>query len=304
MQTRRGTGGTPVRTGAVALALALAALLPLARTDALGTAATSFSSSASVAPHATVPVRTLFAWSSTDRDVVDFAVERRVGLIYLNANPGFSRDADGTAALVQEARDAGLAVYALAGAPDWAARPARVREWAREVLESGLFDGMLVDIEPYVEPRWSDEEGRRALVRGYLRALRAGRRAAGGLPFHATIPFWFDHDAYTDDRGTLADEVISTVDGIVVLAYRDRAEGRDGIVALSEYEVLSAAAAGKPVVVAIQTAEDQLDKLTFFEEGNEAMEAELRTVAQRFAETGPSPAIGIHYYRSYRSLAP
>jgi hypothetical protein len=96
------------------------------------------------------------------------------------------------------------------------------------------------------------------------------------------------------------EHVAERVDGIVVMAYRDRADGSDGILRHTVGEIVAGAAADKPVMIGVQTAADELDKLTFYEEGAAAME--LDAVRQALTGAAGFGGIAVHHLDSHRRL--
>ena len=82
----------------------------------------------------------------------------------------------------------------------------------------------------------------------------------------------------------------------------DRADGSDGILRHTVGEIVAGAAADKPVMIGVQTAADELDKLTFYEEGAAAMERELDAVRQALTGAAGFGGIAVHHLDSYRRL--
>ena len=61
------------------------------------------------------------------------------------------------------------------------------------------------------------------MVKRYLAMYDALVVATGDVPLEADIPFWFDE--VPGGRTTLDREVLRRVDGVAVMAYRNRADG-------------------------------------------------------------------------------
>ena len=116
----------------------------------------------------------------------------------------------------------------------------------------------------------------------------------------AAVPFWFDEIRVK--RSTLVEQVLTSTDGIVVMAYRDHAAGVDGIIDLSGTEASLAASMGRQFVIGVETGVVGLNKVTFAEEGEQVMEAELALVAAEFGATPGFGGFAIHHYSSYRTL--
>ncbi len=243
--------------------------------------------------------RALWIWSPPSAVALDFASANGIDRVYQYVGTG---TAAGFGGFVAEAHARGLEVYALNGDASWAANPSVVEAWVEEIAASRLFDGVIVDIEPYVHPDWSNRKRRKKLLDNFVKGLDRGRAAAGRIPFVATVPFWFDSKKLRVKKRQLIDRVLDVVDGVNVLAYRDSAAGSDGIIAHAMAEVSQATSAGRTAVISVQTAADELNKLTFFEEGEAAMEAELAQVAAAFEGYRGFAGLAIHHHDSYISL--
>lgn len=194
--------------------------------------------------------RALYVWHSDDPDAtVAFAREHGVTRLLVAVPPDVltSPGLADLRTLVAGAHAHGIAVDALGGDPAWVDSPAWViRHWVRPTLATGLFDGLHVDVEPYVTPAWDAD--RPAAVRRYVAVLTAVARAAGTTPVEADIPFWFDTVAGT--RGTRLDaEVMSLVSGVTVMAYRREPTGPDGTLHLASAALAAAQAGGVRVRV-------------------------------------------------------
>jgi len=254
-------------------------------------------------------------------ELIGFASERGIGTLLLESSPvGYAQPgaADAYADFVASAHAAGLEVFALAGCPWWtvpdnAGIPGQTtghsEGWLfyRAVASSGVpFDGVVDDSEPYLAntAHWWAEAPSRA--QGYLDWLHGVRNELGGLPFHATIPFWFDQDP----RLTLALEgggklhplnwyTSRIVDVVHVMAYRDTALGTDGIL-----EHFAGEEATGPCILAVETSPVTPEKITFWEEGESEMELQLERVSREYRRSRTFLGFAIHDYASYRSLAP
>lgn len=266
---------------------------------ALMTAAIMVFSSA--APALAAGHRALWIWDGPDPAVIEFALSNGISDLYLHAPPGFSAN-DAYRSFVTEAQDAGLHVLAMGGHPSWATDSSAWSSWVDEVVAVGGFNGVVFDVEPYTLAEWNSRK-RNRLIRSYLESLEAASLRAGTLPTFATVPFWWDDPAYKSRKRLLVEHVLSISDGIIVMAYRDKALGTDGIIELAQSEVGLAASMGKQIVVGVETGSTNLDKVSFAEEGSAAMEAELEVVEAAFGATPGYIGISIHHYGSYSTMA-
>ncbi|WP_185601628.1 Ig-like domain-containing protein [Paenibacillus sp. 598K] len=178
------------------------------------------------------------------------------------------------------------------------------------------FDGINVDIEPYISPDFKDSS--KFLQGEYLDGLSkmiARRDAAGiNLPFGPAIPKWYD----TSEQGAnivwngqtkwLSEHIQDISDYISIMDYRDTADGTAGIIAGAAGEMAYAELIGKPdsVVIGVETLDiansGDPETITFWEEGRLHMEAELDKVYTAFDPSSAFGGIAVHHYDSYRML--
>ncbi|TMV45505.1 DNRLRE domain-containing protein [Paenibacillus mesophilus] len=178
------------------------------------------------------------------------------------------------------------------------------------------FDGVNVDIEPYISPDFKSPD--RFLQKQYLDGLSKmiERRNTAGtrLAIGPAIPRWYDTsvDAKEIDwNGSvkwLSEHVQDIADYISIMDYRDTADGSNGIIASATGEIAYAESIGKPnsVVVGVETIDvansaDPYD-VTFRQKGRLAMEQELDKVYSAFAGRTSFGGIAVHQYDSYRAL--
>ncbi|MBM6385017.1 MAG: fibronectin type III domain-containing protein [Paenibacillus sp.] len=178
------------------------------------------------------------------------------------------------------------------------------------------FDGINVDIEPYISPDFRDPS--RFLQQEYLDVLQKmiDRRDMAGirLPFGPAVPKWYD----TSDQGAnivwngsskwLSEHVQDISDYISIMDYRDTADGSAGIIAGAAGELAYADQIGKPnsVVIGVETLDiansGDPETITFWEEGRSHMEAELDKVYTAYGQNSAFGGIAVHHYDSYRAL--
>jgi len=247
--------------------------------------------------------RAMWVWDGPVEGVSDFASAHGVTDVYVSAPPGFSRDAR-YASFIDDARTRGLRVWAVAGDTSWAQSPNAWVGWTDEVVSFGLFDGIVADVEPYLLSDWSNTRKRSRLISSYLKNLAAAQQAAGSTEMLVAVPFWWDAAEYQTKGQTLVERVLAAADGVVVMAYRDHADGVDGIIDLAGFEVGRGSQMSKRVVVGVETGPASSDKVTFWEEGAGAMAAELTKVEATFAGDTGYGGVAIHHYGSYSALAP
>lgn len=178
------------------------------------------------------------------------------------------------------------------------------------------FDGVNVDIEPYISPDFKAQYP--SLQKQYLDLSKkmADRRDAAGidLPIGPAIPKWYDSSnesrniEWNGATKWLSEHIQDISDYISIMDYRDTADGTAGIIAGAEGEIAYAAKIGKPnsVVIGVETLDiansGDPETITFREEGRTAMETELDKVYAAFGSKPGFGGIAMHHYDSLRAL--
>jgi hypothetical protein len=175
---------------------------------------------------------------------------------------------------VATASSLGLSVQALGGAPDWTQGP---RDYLGELLVELVADynqlvgrserlkGVHLDLEPYTQPGWLDEDVVEDNLATYLTAVerivdtyrsRLGEPANRGLQLGLAIPFWMDGrgdvpsvEFGDDNRKPAAYHLIDMFGDLpgaylVIMAYRDFTRTSNGSIALARDEFRYAAMTG------------------------------------------------------------
>jgi hypothetical protein len=141
---------------------------------------------------------------------------------------GAVAQADALAAFIRDARNRGIAVWAVAGDPhmvlpaEQAVTVERMRAYAAynaSVAAAEALAGVQFDVEPYLLPGYALAEAQWSPR--YVELVAALKQAGRGLPLEMVVPYWWA------DRETLLDEIAPHVDGLSVMDYRTR---RDEIV--------------------------------------------------------------------------
>ncbi|SDO56322.1 hypothetical protein SAMN04489867_0036 [Pedococcus dokdonensis] len=248
----------------------------------------------------------MWVWDTANpRAVVALATSRGIRHLYAAVPPRVDRSAQ--LATLRElaalAGATGLRLDALGGDPGWLDDPAAVvAEWLHPALATGLFDGVHLDIEPWTTPAWATDRER--LVRRYLSTLDAVRAAAIGVPVEVDVPFWFDQVRV--GGSTLDHEVLRRTDAVTVLAYRNRALGPDGTIALASAAVEAGVELGRPVRIGQETnslgPDPSAAKQTFHGMTLGQLEAQLALVQDAFAGAPAFAGLAIHDARGYAAI--
>ncbi len=265
---------------------------------AVSTVATAVPASAAAATETSS-----WLWQGPDLQALDGASAAGIDTLYVHTWPDTTVDPRWDE-FFAAAATADIAVHALAGDPTWASENrSHLLAWIDRVVADGRFDGIVVDVEPYLLSDWTDRKQGRRLRASFVDTLGIAEARAGALTLRAVVPFWYDDASYAHrKRGTLLEQVVAQVDGIVVMAYRDRLDGSDGILALAGFEVDAAAAAGVTAVIAVEARDSGTDKVDFSAEGRAALDAALATVASTWAGHPGFGGTSVHDLAAYLLL--
>lgn len=246
--------------------------------------------------------------------LLDFAQQKGINVFYLYGPDLLLQAPDDLKQFLVSA--GGIEVELLAGDPAWAL--ANMHPEALAFVDNALAFtqnssdgqrpvGIHLDVEPYLLDRWgTDQPG---TIMQYLNLLRSvkNKLISSGTPLRlgVDIPFWFDgiETTYNGETKPLSQHVQDIVDYVVVMDYRDTAAGSDGIIAHGEAELQYANTIGKPVIIGVETNDVQPAKVTFFQEGEAALERELSEAGQAFADLPSFNGFAIHDYGGYLRLA-
>lgn len=170
------------------------------------------------------------------------------------------------------------------------------------------FDGVNVDIEPYLLDDWRENRTLRAAQYLELAAefMRLKREAGSALAVGPAMPFWFDGIDDIEWRGKrqrLSDHVQDIYDYVAIMDYRNFARGSDSIIAHATDEIAYADRTGKTVVIGVETLRTEPRKVTFYGMGRAAMEEQLRIAETEFSSHPSFSGFAIHHLGSYRIMA-
>jgi hypothetical protein len=127
--------------------------------------------------------------------------------------------------------------------------------------------------------------------------MHAKKRSGLALQVGPAIPFWLDGIVldWRGKRRPVSEHVQDLYDYEALMNYRDRAAGGDGIVSHAADELKYAESAGKKVVIGIETAPNEIQKVSFDHLAEADMERELGLAQQAMA-----PATAYDHFRAYR----
>lgn len=244
--------------------------------------------------------RAMWVWDRPSvSSLVDFANASGVTELFVHVSS--SPDLPWLSALRTRTRAAGIEVHALGSETWWIDSPAAAVAWQQQALATGLFDGVHLDVEPWLHADWDGD--RTALVGRYLHLLE--QVAASPAPVEVDISFWL-HEVTTPEGGRLDEAVLARVDAVTVMSYRDFATGTDSITAVGATALAAAARAGKPARLAVETnylGSTPVDqKQTFYGERRARMAAVLAQVDAALEGDPAYAGVAVHDRRGWLAM--
>ena len=293
--------------------------------------------SCSIAPAAqaqTVPSRAIWIWEGESysmvekpavaEEAIDFMKKNGVDTLYLYADAYQARNliVESPAlyrSFIEYAHRRGMRVYALLGSAylnteayilperraDAQAMFQRVLTYNQAAPSAARFDGINMDIEPHILDAWN-ENTRFQLLRQFLdmsAALMQLKKVYGvELSVGPAIPFWLDgiELEWQGQRKPVSEHSIDIYDYVALMDYRDKADGSDGIIDHASNEIAYANRTGKKVVVGLETTKNDINKVTFYEEGPKVMEREIAKVNAALMKEPSFAGYALHHYGEWR----
>ncbi|MED5018026.1 hypothetical protein P9847_12005 [Paenibacillus chibensis] len=241
--------------------------------------------------------------------LLDFARQQGINLIYLQINRDLPNATYET--FIQHAHEGGVAVHALGGDPGWALSVHKDRllglaDWTMNynasVPADNRFDGIHLDIEPYVLPQWETDQGE--VISSWMNNMQAflDRAKGKGLELGLDIPFWFD-SYVTPEGGGLNEWLMTAFDQVTVLAYRNVVDSDHGIVSLSQDELKLADKLGKRLLIGVNTKEMPGEShTTFYGRSKEQMNESLSDLTGQLSAYSSFAGIAVHDFRNWENM--
>ena len=197
------------------------------------------------------------------------------------------------------ARD--IEVSVLGGDPGWLTDPSRGARWVRDAVRGRTVDRVQLTLEPWAQPLWHTD--RDAAVAQWTAAMDAVRaEVPAGVELGMDTPYWLASGGH---GSTLFDEVLSRADSVAIVTFVDRADGEDGIVALSADARAAANAAHVPFTIGVETETPRITggaEYTFFDDGAEVLDAQAGAVAAALRDDAQYRGIAVERFRAWRDL--
>ncbi len=247
---------------------------------------------------------------SNENQLFGFASAKGVQTLYFYSEGLIDSNPAALKAFISAAAAHSLDVEMLFGEPEWVFTSGHAAAVGYMKKAAALADALPAGSRPVgahfdVEPKLgSDPQG---IATQYLDLLDALRAAKGPLRFGADTSMAFDYQIVTRNGTSkeLTKWVIDATDAVTLMSYRDHASAPDGIIDHGAMTVVYAASVGKRATLGVETTCGlDPEKITFCEEGNAFMEAELGKVKSYYGGSAGFNGVAIHDYDAYRILAP
>lgn len=253
-------------------------------------------------------------------------VNAKIDRIYLNGDSfDYTNNSNKTAlhSFLKNAHNQGIAVEYLTGDSNWVitgnenkatARCEKMIAFNAETSDSKeRYDGMHLDIEPYLAPGWTSNTGAGTdsyndeTEKNYLNILSSCKtvlkNSGQNTTLSADIPTWF---AQASDIWNVITSASSPLNYITVMNYFDTDAtflyGYGGANISGGVGPNLKANVNIPMVFASETSQQDPASITFFEEGFGAMENVLNQAKQTFGSNQNFAGVAIHHYGAVKNL--
>ena len=232
--------------------------------------------------------------------------------------------ADETRVLLKFAHAAGLRIHTLGGDPvhTFTKNHERVLAMADAVIEFNRtgepFDGMHLDIEPHALPTWRKSSDAKKcelltqLVDIHTKMAQRLHTANPSFQYGADIVFWLDkrkpdgtaaypvtyHGATKDAAKLLLD----VVDNVGIMSYRDKVEGKNGIIAIVQKTIAYADTAHGRAFVGVKMADIGPRNEGFFGRMEAEMMSELQKVDSAYRDHRGYAGLCFFTYEAFKAM--
>jgi hypothetical protein len=180
----------------------------------------------------------------------------------------------------------------------------RVLEYNALSEPAERFDGINLDIEPYILDAW--DRDKLQLLGQFLdlgQALMDLKRASGqAIAVGPAIPFWFAGIPlrWHGVQASVTEHALALYDYAALMDYRNHAEGGDGIISHASDSMAIAGRYGKKLVIGVEVGSGELEKVSFQHLSERDLEHELALTEQALGDREAFAGFAIHHYRAYR----
>ncbi|MNI04670.1 hypothetical protein D3C73_575970 [compost metagenome] len=240
-------------------------------------------------------------------ELISFMADQGINIVFLQISRNVSKPSYTN--FIRNASMHQINVYAADGAPDWAlnsnlpkltAFMTWISNYQNSVNADEKFSGIHVDIEPHLVPEWTNNWTN--LVSQWQSNIiyLATEAKKMNLHLNAALPFWMDKYKVPDQNVTISYWMISKLDSISLMAYRDKA---NTIFDLAQSELSEAQLLNKKVFISVETKpSSEGNQVTFYEEGATYMNAQLMNVRSKASAYSSFAGIAVHDLNGWMNL--
>jgi hypothetical protein len=223
----------------------------------------------------------------------NFLQDKEVDKVYLQINSAIPMTQYQT--LSTKLNSLGIQLFALDGDPNWVNDPSLYANLLTMLKgQSAIFSGLHLDIEPYLLPSWNnDRQGTITKLQNTISQFYTYCQSRL-YRLELAIPFWYDNDLLTF--------LLNHSDEVVVMAYRNFAEGGNGTIDITSRIIDLADQLNKKVSIGVETTNLPENYTSFFNLGENAMIAELEKVRQTFQPHRSFHGVAIHDLAGWMTL--
>nr|WP_255688331.1 S-layer homology domain-containing protein [Pontibacillus sp. HN14] len=243
-------------------------------------------------------------------EIIAFAKEKNINLLYTRLD----RTQDFTVynEFVEKAHDAGIEVHAMGGHPNWALETGEERlnmfidyvtSYQKVVPPRQRFDGIHLDIEPYVLKNWDGaSEDVLKTWKSNIETFVDEVKKDSDLETSADLAIWLDdHQTPGEEDLPFSEWFISQLDHTTLMAFRDSAAGSNGIVDVSQKEMEFAEKLDKELIISVEMQQMKANQhISFYEEGKQVMEEELDETETQFNDRPSYHGNAVHAYEYWK----
>lgn len=245
-------------------------------------------------------------------DIINFLVKNNVKVLYLQID--YSINHENYRNFISKATKNNIIVEALDGSPDWvSANGTNLQnnffDWLTIYQKASSlneqFKGVHLDVEPYLNYNYSNNPNKE--IGNYQDFLLSSKNSCDQLNLNLgiDIPFWFNEVSYNTiyGSGNLTEWIFQNIKTISIMAYRDIADGDNGINKISETEMNLCQKYNVKATIAVETGNvPDTTFVTFFEEGQSYMYNELNSVYTNYGTNSYFNGFAIHYLDSWMNM--
>ncbi|WCR29098.1 hypothetical protein L3476_10465 [Paenibacillus thiaminolyticus] len=247
-------------------------------------------------------------------EIIAFARDKGINLLYVRLD--LEQPDEVYRSLVKKAHEAGIEMHAMGGHPGWALEDNAprirrlidyVKKYNRAAEADERFHGIHLDVEPYVLPDWpsrKDEVLRQWTANMKMFVQETKRNSS--LETSIDLAVWLDRTLLPEEPELSVSEwMIQTMDHVSLMAFRNMADGSNGIAVVVRDEMRMADRHGKPLIVTVEMKQSpEGGHISFFDKGSAEMEKELSHLPGLLGEFTAYIGNAVHAYDYWKEAKP